>query len=65
MLNKSPLNIEYPEDLKNKVYVFQVDTSTGASYRLNPKLAKDIQAVGLDVVPFLIEGQLNGEFLTS
>ena len=47
MLLKSPLNIPYSEDIKNKIYIFQINT-TKDSYRINDKLSDKI--VKLDII---------------
>ena len=52
MLLKSPLNIPYSEDIKNKIYIFQINT-TKDSYRINDKLSDKIIKLGLDPVPFV------------
>lgn len=65
MLNSSPFNIEYPDELKNKIYVFQVNTSDNKSYRVNPKMGKDLEEMGLSTVPFIAEGVFGAEFFRT
>lgn len=65
MLKKSPFQINYPDDLKDKIYIFQIDTSSGVSYRIDQALSKDLEALGLSPVPFLESGVFGFDFFQS
>ena len=52
MIPVSPLKINYSEDKKNNLYIFQID-SCSKSIRVNQSFSELISRVGLTPVPFL------------
>ena len=60
MLNKSPCNITYEENLKGNCYIFQILTDTVVSHEKNCEF---IKSTGLTPVPYWYSGKFSSEFL--
>ena len=55
MLPESPCNITYPIDLCDRYYIFQINTSSNTTYRVNTSIKNKISTLGLDSVPIVGE----------